>query len=165
MSIWRAGKEICRHVSLKLLKTNTWYPMIQNIRISDSYSFMIWFQLWKKKIVIIICYFSIVTCTDLLISPLQSSYFAFSDLGTKGSLKFIEDNFKRHYTTNRAPFGIFIHATWFGRKDGNLQGLVEFLASLADKEDVWVVTVNQALDWIQHPVKLSALNSIESWAC
>ncbi|XP_059165544.1 proteoglycan 4-like [Physella acuta] len=85
--------------------------------------------------------------------------------GTKGSRKFIEDNFMRHYTTNRAPFGIFIHASWFARKDGNLEGLVEFLGSLADKDDVWVVTVNQALDWIQRPVRLSAISAMDSWMC
>ncbi|KAH9493099.1 hypothetical protein Btru_022296 [Bulinus truncatus] len=85
--------------------------------------------------------------------------------GTKGSHKFIEDNFMRHYTTNRAPFGIFIHASWFGRKDGNIQGLVEFLASLSDRKDVWVVSISQALDWIQRPVRLSAINALDSWTC
>ncbi|CAL1540268.1 unnamed protein product [Lymnaea stagnalis] len=86
-------------------------------------------------------------------------------LGAKGSRKFIEDNFLRHYNSNRAPLGIFIHASWFGRKDGNLEGLIEFLGSLADKDDVWVVTVNQALDWIQRPVRLSTISAIDSWMC
>ncbi|CAG5135326.1 unnamed protein product [Candidula unifasciata] len=86
-------------------------------------------------------------------------------LGTEGTLKFLQDNFDRHYTTNRAPLGVFIHASWFGRKNGNFEGMVEFLRSLADKEDVWVVTVNQMLDWVQHPVRLSALNTIQTWAC
>lgn len=31
-------------------------------------------------------------------------------------------NFKRHYTTNRAPFGLYFHTGWF-QKNSNLRAL------------------------------------------
>ncbi|BFZ10641.1 hypothetical protein BsWGS_13680 [Bradybaena similaris] len=88
-----------------------------------------------------------------------------TDSGPKNIQKFMDLNFNRHYKTNRAPFGIFIHASWFSRTEGVFEALKDFLRSLTNKEDVWVVTISQMLDWVQHPVRLSALNAIESWAC
>ncbi|GFN93481.1 chitin deacetylase 5a [Plakobranchus ocellatus] len=85
--------------------------------------------------------------------------------GAKGARRFLEENFKRHYRTNKAPLGIFIHASWFGRQRGNLEGLAQFLDNLSQLEDVWVVSVSQALDWIQHPVPVSKLESVKSWGC
>ncbi|GFS10664.1 polysaccharide deacetylase-like protein [Elysia marginata] len=85
--------------------------------------------------------------------------------GAKGSLKFMKENFKRHYQRNKAPLGIFIHASWFSRQHGTLDGLAQFLDLLAQLEDVWVVSVSQALDWVQHPVPISQLDSVKSWAC
>ena len=56
----------------------------------------------------------------------------------------IRKNFDDHYKTDRAPFGIFTHATWFLRP-GRLRGLQMFLDVVLQDKNVWVVTAAQAL--------------------
>ena len=34
----------------------------------------------------------------------------------------LEKNFKRHYTSNRAPFPMFMHAVWFQKYPYTLEG-------------------------------------------
>lgn len=31
--------------------------------------------------------------------------------------RMLTSNFKRHYNTNRAPFGLYFHTTWFKRPE------------------------------------------------
>ena len=85
--------------------------------------------------------------------------------GVKGTLSFLEDNFRRHYETNKSPLGIFLHASWFRRKEGNLEGLMQFLKKVTEKKDVWVVSVSQVVDWIQNPVPSKMAGSMETWSC
>lgn len=85
--------------------------------------------------------------------------------GVKGTMAFLEDNFKRHYENNKSPLGIFLHASWFRRKEGNLEGLMKFLKKMTEKKDVWVISVSQVLDWIQNPVPNKMAGSMESWSC
>ncbi|KAL8581976.1 hypothetical protein ACOMHN_027957 [Nucella lapillus] len=86
-------------------------------------------------------------------------------MGKRGTVDFLMDNFARHYQTNRSPLGIFLHASWFRRKDGNLQGLLDFLEIVTGKKDVWVVTVTQVIDWMKNPVPNSDMGSLPSWSC
>jgi len=40
----------------------------------------------------------------------------------EGVYKMLAKNFERHYTTSRAPFGLYYHAAWFTQphhKEGN----------------------------------------------
>ncbi|XP_071082567.1 uncharacterized protein [Haliotis cracherodii] len=85
--------------------------------------------------------------------------------GRKGTLKYLRDNFNRHYKTNRSPLGIFLHASWFRRKSGNFEALMDFLQELSRMEDVWVISTSQVVDWIRNPKPLSQVNNIESWKC
>ena len=79
--------------------------------------------------------------------------------------KFIRENFEVHYNTNRAPFGIFLHATWFKKKEFNFEVLQDFLKYLSKKKDVWVIPVHQAIDWVRNPKPLWSLSEIPSWNC
>lgn len=74
------------------------------------------------------------------------------------------ENFKRHYTTNRAPFGLYFHTGWFQYKK-HRKALRRFLNDLAQKQDVWVVSNQQAIEWMQNPVPLTQINQLEQWKC
>ncbi|CAL8127586.1 unnamed protein product [Orchesella dallaii] len=71
-------------------------------------------------------------------------------------------NFNDHYTTNKAPFGIFTHAAWMnGADDEGLAsrkiGYARFLDFLATKEDVYIVSISRAIEWIKTPTPVAEL--------
>ncbi|OQV16216.1 hypothetical protein BV898_09700 [Hypsibius exemplaris] len=74
------------------------------------------------------------------------------------------NNFKRHYETNRAPFGMYYHSAWFIH-NYHMEGFKKFLDTILAMPDVWVVTTSQALQWIQNPTPLSVINQFEPWNC
>ncbi|KAK9709013.1 Chitin binding Peritrophin-A domain [Popillia japonica] len=65
-------------------------------------------------------------------------------------------NFKRHYLTNRAPYGLHFHFSWFKNQD--------YLGAL-QYPDVWFVTNWQAIEWMKRPTRLDDLNSFDAWNC
>lgn len=76
---------------------------------------------------------------------------------------FIED-FNRYYTQNRAPYVLSFHTNWFNEK-ALREGLHLFMDWLNKKDDVWFVTMTQALLWMTDPVPISQIGSLEDWDC
>ncbi|GAA5795630.1 hypothetical protein HPULCUR_000992 [Helicostylum pulchrum] len=82
-----------------------------------------------------------------------------------------ETNFERHYNGNRSPFGIYVHPTHLtnypGLADMSSQkaAVVSFIQSLASKPNVWFVTNEQLLQWMQNPVPVSQLASQPYMQC
>jgi hypothetical protein len=74
----------------------------------------------------------------------------------------LNNNFQRHYTNHRAPFGVFIRHGWIngtsGETDPSIQlrreGYVRFLDYLATLNDVYIVSVARGLEWVRNPVPL-----------
>ncbi|CAL8073271.1 unnamed protein product [Orchesella dallaii] len=71
-------------------------------------------------------------------------------------------NFNDHYTTNKAPFGIFTHAAWLnGTDDEGIEarraGYVRFLDFLGTKNDVYIVGISRAIEWVKTPTPLAQL--------
>ncbi|CAO3576118.1 unnamed protein product [Absidia cylindrospora] len=81
------------------------------------------------------------------------------------------NNFQRHYNGNRQPFGIYVHPTHLtnfpGTPDASSlkNGVVSLIQSLAGKPDVWFVTNQQLLQWMQNPVPNSQLASQPYMQC
>ncbi|KAI8988380.1 hypothetical protein BDF20DRAFT_329353 [Mycotypha africana] len=81
------------------------------------------------------------------------------------------ENFNRHYNGNRQPFGIYVHPTHLtnypGLPDTSAQkkAVVSFIQSLQSKPDVWFVTNEQLLQWMQHPVPANQLASQPYMQC
>lgn len=73
-------------------------------------------------------------------------------------------NFKRHYHTNRAPFGLYFHAKWF-KKVEYLNAFMRFLDDLIQYPDVWFVSKAQVIDWLRKPTSLDRIESFEPWTC
>ncbi|XP_058980544.1 uncharacterized protein LOC101899401 isoform X2 [Musca domestica] len=82
----------------------------------------------------------------------------------EGVTKMIMKNFERHYTTNRAPFGLFYHAAWFTQPH-HKEGFIKFLDTINAMNDVWIVTNWQALQWVRDPTPLSRINSFQPFQC
>ncbi|ORX57390.1 hypothetical protein DM01DRAFT_1319238 [Hesseltinella vesiculosa] len=82
-----------------------------------------------------------------------------------------QTNFQRHYTGNRQPFGIYVHPTHMTNYPGMpdvsalKNGVVSIIQSLAGKPDVWFVTNQQLLQWMQNPVPNSQLASQPYMQC
>lgn len=73
-------------------------------------------------------------------------------------------NFERHYRSNRAPFGLYYHASWF-LIPHRQEGFVKFLDEILKKDDVYLVTALQALEWIKNPTPLSDIKRFAPWGC
>lgn len=78
--------------------------------------------------------------------------------------KMIMKNFERHYTTNRAPFGLYYHAAWFTQPH-HKEGFIQFLDTINAMKDVWIITNWQALQWVRDPTPLSRVNSFQPFQC
>ncbi|KAL9929449.1 chitin and LDLR binding deacetylase 3 [Glossina fuscipes fuscipes] len=78
--------------------------------------------------------------------------------------RMLTHNFKRHYLSNRAPFGLYFHALWF-KKTEYLNAFLKFLDDLKKFPDVYFVTNQQAIQWMRHPIASNQLHQIESWNC
>ncbi|GAB6027928.1 Cytidine deaminase 5 [Chamberlinius hualienensis] len=73
-------------------------------------------------------------------------------------------NFERHYRSNRAPFGLYYHASWF-LIPHRQEGFVKFLDEILKKDDVYLVTALQALEWIKNPTPISDIKRFGPWGC
>ncbi|XP_032591737.1 uncharacterized protein LOC6562666 isoform X5 [Drosophila grimshawi] len=83
---------------------------------------------------------------------------------SEGVTKMIMKNFERHYTTNRAPFGLFYHAAWFTQPH-HKEGFIKFLDAINSMPDVWIITNWQALQWVRDPTPTSRINSFQPFQC
>ncbi|XP_008558077.1 mucin-5AC isoform X1 [Microplitis demolitor] len=81
-----------------------------------------------------------------------------------GVYKMLIKNFERHYTTNRAPFGLFYHAAWFTQPH-HKEGFISFLDTIVAMDDVWVITNTQAIEWVRNPTPLALLDTFEPFGC
>jgi len=89
-------------------------------------------------------------------------------LTAAATLSLLKRNFLRHYDGNRAPFGVFTHAAWFNGEDApainRKEGYRQFLAYLLNElDDVYLVSVAKALEWLRTPTKTADLGSFEPW--
>ncbi|XP_071532571.1 chitin deacetylase 1 isoform X15 [Panulirus ornatus] len=82
----------------------------------------------------------------------------------EGVYKMLIKNFERHYTTNRAPFGLFYHAAWFTTPH-HKEGFIAFLDTITAMDDVWLTTNWQLIQWMRDPTPLSRINSFGPFGC
>lgn len=64
----------------------------------------------------------------------------------------------------RAPFGLFYHAAWFTQPH-HKEGFINFIDSILQMKDVWLVTNWQAIQWVRDPTPVSRLNSFQPFQC
>ncbi|XP_061165268.1 chitin deacetylase 1-like [Saccostrea echinata] len=75
------------------------------------------------------------------------------------------NNFASHYEGNKEPYVIVLDPLWM-KTDYKLEGTIEFVDYVrAAFDDVWVVTADQMLQWVQTPTKNSDLNNFAPFQC
>lgn len=86
------------------------------------------------------------------------------DPGGSGAylLQLFKDNFTERYEGNRAPFGLWLHATGWLSDAERIDTLNEFLEWALAHEGVWVVGVGSLLDWMRNPVPVATASSVLS---
>lgn len=82
----------------------------------------------------------------------------------EGVYKMLIKNFERHFTTNRAPFGLFYHAAWFTQPH-HKEGFIAFLDTINKMPEVWLVTNWQAIQWVRDPTPINRLNNFAPFSC
>lgn len=56
---------------------------------------------------------------------------------------FLNHNFERHYKTNRAPLGLYFHASWLKQNPEYLDAFLQWVDEMLEKNDVYFVTMTQ----------------------
>jgi len=80
------------------------------------------------------------------------------------SEEYLWSNFLHAYETNRAPFGLNMHAAWFA-VPAHMAAMEKFIDRLLALPDVYIVNVRQMLEWMQNPVTKSEASSFAPWGC
>ena len=84
----------------------------------------------------------------------------------------LKRNFDKHYETpttggigNRAPFSLFFHAAFMQGEDNEhrWRGFIQFLDYLGTKDDVYIVSIQKALEWIKFPEPLPDAEDFPPW--
>lgn len=78
---------------------------------------------------------------------------------------FLMKNFRRHYETNRAPFGIYAHSAWFQDARYLLDGYTDFLDEILRWGDVYIVTIQKGIEWMKNPTSLQNMATFAPWSC
>ncbi|XP_029652461.1 chitin deacetylase 7-like [Octopus sinensis] len=73
-------------------------------------------------------------------------------------------NFLRNYRTNRAPYYLNLHSPWLDKTD-NLDAMDEFLNRLVAMEDVFIINIHQALEWMRSPTSNMNIMDFLPWQC
>jgi len=79
---------------------------------------------------------------------------------------YLRDNFLRHYTTSKAPYGVYLQANaWFQTTTYNFAAYLQFLDYLGTLDDVYIVSLGKVVDWMRNPVPLSQLPNSPTFQC
>nr|XP_027205619.1 uncharacterized protein LOC113799218 isoform X1 [Dermatophagoides pteronyssinus] len=82
-----------------------------------------------------------------------------------GVYDLIMKNFKRHYNSNRAPFGLYYHSAWFN-SEHHRQGFLRVIDDLLTYyKDVYFVTKWELIQWIRNPTALKELYRVNLFSC
>ncbi|XP_044267300.1 chitin deacetylase 8-like [Tribolium madens] len=62
------------------------------------------------------------------------------------------DEIKSYRDSNRAPLTLRLDSYWFLFTDNSYEGFTKFLDKIAQEEDIFLVSVQDILEWIKNPV-------------
>ncbi|XP_075676890.1 uncharacterized protein LOC113790217 isoform X3 [Dermatophagoides pteronyssinus] len=81
-----------------------------------------------------------------------------------GVYEMVKRNFLRHYTSNRAPFGMYFHSRWF-LTEHNMNGFIRFLDEMLQLDDIYLVTNWQMIQWMRNPTPLTHMKKFKPFGC
>ncbi|CAN8025917.1 unnamed protein product, partial [Ixodes persulcatus] len=68
---------------------------------------------------------------------------------------YLRSNFEAFYEVNRAPLPVFVHEAWL-RDPAREEGYLRFVDWMLEKEDVFLVTVSEVLEFMRNPKPIGA---------
>ncbi|KAE9548293.1 hypothetical protein FO519_008491 [Halicephalobus sp. NKZ332] len=76
-------------------------------------------------------------------------------------------NFNRSLETKKTPFLLTLDADFLNslQDAGAVNALEIFLEEILGRKDTFVVTLTQAIEWMQRPTKLTKINNFTPWQC
>ncbi|XP_026735424.1 uncharacterized protein LOC113499228 [Trichoplusia ni] len=82
-----------------------------------------------------------------------------------GWFQFILSNFERHYFSNRAPFGFYIHEWYLSTNPAVKAAMIRFLDVINNLSDVFMVNSAEVIDWVKDPVPVDQYRekTCKSW--
>lgn len=83
---------------------------------------------------------------------------------------FMKRNFLINYYNNKAPFGLYVHHSWFyegtlNHTQARQQGYTNFLLWLGTLDDVFVVSLDRVMAWMKNPKPISEINDVDELSC
>jgi hypothetical protein len=79
--------------------------------------------------------------------------------------KIFTQNFLDHYTKHKTPFPLFFHSAWFFNRPHRAEGFFNFLDSILALPDVYFVTSQELIKWMQRPQRLESVLSNDMFTC
>merc|ERR1719187_7801 len=76
----------------------------------------------------------------------------------------LKSDFQRHYQKNKAPYQMAMTANWFNTKE-YIDGLELFMDYTMTLNDVYYVSMTQAIQWMQDPQTITGTQGFEPWKC
>merc|ERR1711970_421037 len=77
---------------------------------------------------------------------------------------FLNNNFRRHYDSNRAPMGLFFHSAFVKNNNEVRQAFEVWLDEIrANHTDVYFVTMTDVLYWMQDTVPTQQISNFGPW--
>jgi len=73
--------------------------------------------------------------------------------------EWMKGNFHRIYNSNRAPFGVHLHAAWLSKGPNYIQAFKKFLEYLVSHDDVFLVQTKKVIEYAKNPVPLEEFES------
>lgn len=71
----------------------------------------------------------------------------------------MKTNFHRIYKSNKAPFGVHLHAAWFSKGANYMIAFKSFLNYLSTLEDVFIVQTAKVIEYTKNPVSVDEFDS------
>jgi len=79
--------------------------------------------------------------------------------------KIFTENFLDRYTKDKTPFPLFFHSAWFFNRPHRAEAFFKFIDSILALPDVYFVTSQELIKWMQNPQPLDVLKTSDLFGC
>merc|ERR1719210_2760066 len=83
----------------------------------------------------------------------------------KAIQKMFTKNFLEFYTETKAPFPLLFHAAWFFNRPHRQRAFFKFVDSILALPDVYFVTSQELIRWMQNPQPLESILNSDILGC
>ncbi|KAJ7508382.1 hypothetical protein B0H11DRAFT_2304226 [Mycena galericulata] len=95
-----------------------------------------------------------------------------STINDSATLAYMQATFTAHYNGNRQPIGLYTHPIHLATNypgvaplNSTINMINQFLDWAQVQQNVWIVSNEQLLAWVQNPVPVSQLNTVDALKC